>query len=126
MAPSAKTIVAFHHLHPLVKVDFPPFVDDFHLEIDLALDRKTFIYTLTHSPCLSSNSPLILVYERLQDYFVLDDSTSDFDLIFEICEHITHGHVPPLVSHLLVASRLLVLEKQIESIQPLVIGEVIY
>jgi hypothetical protein len=66
------------------------------------------------------------VYEFLQDYFVLDDFTNDFDLIFEICEHIICGHVPPLVSHLLVASRLLALEKQIGGVQPLVIGEVIY
>jgi hypothetical protein len=63
MAPLAKTILAFHHLHPLVRVDLPPFVNDFHPKIDLALDRKTFIYILTHSPCLSSNSPLILMYE---------------------------------------------------------------
>ncbi len=83
------------------------------------MDRKTFIYTLTHSPCLSSNSPLILVYELLQDYFILDDYINDFDLIFEIFEHITCGHVPPLVSHLLVASRLLTLEKKSEAFDPL-------
>jgi hypothetical protein len=66
------------------------------------------------------------VYELLEDYFVLDDSINDFDLIFGICEHITCGHVPPLISHLLVASRLLTLEKQIRGIRPLVIGKVIY
>jgi hypothetical protein len=56
------------------------------------------------------------VYELLQDYFVLDDYINDFDLIFEIFEHITCGHVPPLVSHLLVASRLLTLEKKIRGV----------
>jgi hypothetical protein len=66
------------------------------------------------------------VYELLQNYFVLDDFINDFDLIFEICEHITRGHVPPLVSHLLITSRPLVLEKQIRGVQPLVIGKVIY
>ncbi len=66
------------------------------------------------------------MYELLQDYFVLDDYINDFDLIFEIFEHITCGHVPPLVSHLRVTSRLLTLEKQIRSIRPLVIGKVIY
>jgi hypothetical protein len=66
------------------------------------------------------------VYELLQDYFVLDDYINDFDLIFEIFEHITCGHVPPLVSHLLVASRLLTLEKKIRGVRPLVIRDVIY
>ncbi len=37
--PLAKTITTLHHLHPLVEVDFPPFVNDFHLEMDLALDK---------------------------------------------------------------------------------------
>jgi hypothetical protein len=43
MIPLLKTIVALHHLHPLAKVDLPLFVDDFHLEIDFVLDRKTLI-----------------------------------------------------------------------------------
>jgi hypothetical protein len=116
MASSVETIMALHHLHPLVNVELPLFVDDFHLETNLTLDRKTFIYTLTHSPCLSSNNPLILVYELLQDYFVFEDFTNDFDLIFEICEHITHGHVPPSISHLFIASQLLASKKQIEGI----------
>jgi hypothetical protein len=30
--------------------------------------------------------------------FILDDSTSGFNLFFEVCEHIVRGHVPPLVS----------------------------
>jgi len=42
-AASVETIVAFHHLHPLVKVDLPPFVDNFHLKTDLVLDKKAFI-----------------------------------------------------------------------------------
>jgi hypothetical protein len=33
--------------------------------------------------------------------------------IFEICKHIACDHVPPLISCLLVALRLLVLEKQV-------------
>jgi hypothetical protein len=57
-----------------------------------------------------------MVYEFLQDYFVLDDYTSGFDFLFEICEDIACGHVLPLVSSLFVASQLLVLEKQAGSI----------
>jgi hypothetical protein len=101
--PSAKTIATFHHFHPLVEIDIPPFVDDFNPKMDLVLDRKAFIFVLTHSPRLSSNSPLNMVYELLRYCFVPDDFASGFDLFLEICEHITCGHVPPLVSHLFVA-----------------------
>jgi hypothetical protein len=67
-----------------------------------------------------------MVYELLRDYFVPDDSASGFDLFFEICKHIVHGHVPPSISRLLVASRVLALEKQAKGIRPITIGEVIY
>ncbi len=67
-----------------------------------------------------------MVYELLQDYFVLDDSASGFDLFFEICKHIAHGHVLPSISRLFVASQLLALEKQAKGIRPITIGEVIY
>jgi hypothetical protein len=45
----------------LVKDYFPPFVNDFHLEMDLVLDKEAFISTLTHFPHLSSGSPLGMV-----------------------------------------------------------------
>ncbi len=63
-APSTKTIVAFRHL-PLAKVDFAPFVDNFHLKTDLGLDREIVIFVLTHSPHLSFSGPLGMVYELL-------------------------------------------------------------
>jgi hypothetical protein len=96
----------------LAKVDLPPFIDDFHKKMDLVLDKEAFIFILTHSPCFSSNDPLSMVYELLQDCFVPNNSASGFDFFFEICKHIVHGHVPPSVSCLLVASLLLALEKR--------------
>jgi hypothetical protein len=50
VAPLTKTIVALCHLHPLVEVDLPLFVNNFHPKMDLVLDLKTFIYALTHFP----------------------------------------------------------------------------
>jgi hypothetical protein len=102
--PLIKTIATLHHLHPLAEVDFPPFVNDFHPKMNFILDRKTFIFTLARSPCLLSNSPLGMVYELLQDCFVLNDFGSGFDLFFEICGHIVHGHLLPFASRLLVTS----------------------
>ncbi len=90
------------------------------------LDKEALIFALTHSPCLSFASPSGMVYEFLRYYFVFDNYVNDFDLFFEICEHIAHDHVLPLVSCLFVTSRLLTLKKQIKSIRPIAIGEVIY
>jgi hypothetical protein len=33
-----ETTRIFHHFHPLVKVDIPPFIDDFHVETKVFLD----------------------------------------------------------------------------------------
>jgi hypothetical protein len=78
VAPSTKTIVSIRHLHPLVGVDLPPFVDDSHPKINFFLDRKAFISILTRFPCLSSNDASCTVYELLQDYFVFYDFVSGF------------------------------------------------
>jgi hypothetical protein len=110
------TILALRHLHPLVEVNLPPFVSDFHPKMDLVLDKKAFIFIVACFPCLSFNGLLNMVYELLQDCFVPNDSTTGFHLLFEICKHIACGHVPPLVSSLLVALQLLALEKQVGGI----------
>jgi hypothetical protein len=67
--PSTKTITTLHHLHPLVEVDFSPFVNDFHLEMDFTLDREAFIFALTCSPYLSSSNPSGVVYELFTRLF---------------------------------------------------------
>jgi hypothetical protein len=62
-----------------------------------------------------------MVYELLWNCFVPNDFTSGFDVFFEICGHIVYAHVPPYVLCLLVTLQLLVLEKQINGIQPIMI-----
>jgi hypothetical protein len=81
---------------------------------------------LTLFPCLPSNNHLGMVYELLWNCFVCDDFDSGFDPFFLICEHIIRDHAPPVVSCLLVALWLLLLEKQIGGIWPIIIGEAIY
>jgi hypothetical protein len=65
------------------------------------LDRDAFIFALTCSPHFSFDGPLGMVYEFLQDCFVLNDYANGFDIFFEICGHIAHNHVPQSISHLL-------------------------
>jgi hypothetical protein len=51
--------------HPFIKVDFLPFVNDFHLEMEVIFDQKTLIFTLVCSPHFSFDGPLDMVYELL-------------------------------------------------------------
>jgi hypothetical protein len=67
VAPLAKTIATFHYLHPLLEVDLPLLVDNFHPKTNLVLNREAFIFALTHSSHLSSIGPLVMVYELLWD-----------------------------------------------------------
>jgi hypothetical protein len=50
----------------LAKVGLPLFVDDFHPKMNLILDKKTYIFALTHSPRLSSGDPPSMVYELFE------------------------------------------------------------
>ncbi len=49
----------------LAEVDLPSLVDDFHLEIEVTLDWKAFVFALIRSSYLSFNDPLSMVYEFL-------------------------------------------------------------
>jgi hypothetical protein len=50
VAPSDETMGVLCFLHPAIEVDLPPFMDDFHPEMKVILNRKTFIFVLAHSP----------------------------------------------------------------------------
>jgi hypothetical protein len=86
--PSNETTGIFYLPHPFVKVDLLPFVNDFHLEMEVTLDRKTFISTLACSPHLSSDGPSYMVYQLLQDYFVIHHYANGFNLFFKVFGHI--------------------------------------
>jgi len=50
---------------PFVEVDILTFVDDFHSEMEVNLDQKTFIFALVRSPHLSFDVSSGMVYELL-------------------------------------------------------------
>jgi hypothetical protein len=64
-SPSDEIMRVFCFLYTLVKVDFLSFIDDFHLETKVILNREAFIFTLTHSSHLFSTGLLDMVYELL-------------------------------------------------------------
>jgi hypothetical protein len=76
--PFNKTTRVFCFLQQLVEVDLPPFIDDFHLEMEVTLNQRAFIYVLVYSSCFSSNGFSPMVYEFWQDCFVPNDFANDF------------------------------------------------
>jgi hypothetical protein len=76
------------------KVDFLSFIDDFHLETKVILNREAFIFTLAYSSRLFSTGLLDMVYELLWNCFVLDDFMGGFDFFFKLRGHIIRGHIP--------------------------------
>ncbi len=67
-----------------------------------------------------------MVYKFLRNYFILDDFMSAFNFFFKVFEHIVWNHVLPSVSCLLFTFQLLMLEKEFESIHPIMIGKRTY
>jgi hypothetical protein len=57
--PFDETAKVLRLLHPLVEVDLPPFVDDFHLEMEVTLKWEVFVFALACSSCLSSGGPQV-------------------------------------------------------------------
>jgi hypothetical protein len=114
-----ETMWIFCLFHSLAEVDPPPFCQWFPSWDGGYLNRKAFIFALAYSPCLSSSGLLSMVYEFLQDYFVLDDFVSGFNLFFEICGHIVWSHVPLLILRLFFAFWFLMLKNQFWTYVPL-------
>ncbi len=63
--PSDETMATFQPFHPLSKVDFPLFVNDFHLKTKVISHYEAFFFVSTCSPHLISNSLSSMVYELL-------------------------------------------------------------
>jgi len=84
--------------------------------MNFILDRKAFIYVLTHFLHLSFDSSSDMVMSFYGIALSLTTLLMTLIYFFEICGHIVHGHVPPSGSCFLVASRLLALEKQVENV----------
>jgi hypothetical protein len=113
-------------LHPLAKVNLPLFVNDFHPKIEVTLNQDAFNFDFVFLSHFSLDGPSSMVHELLRNYFVPNDSTSGFNLFFEVCGHITQGHVPLSISHLFFRSQLLMLKKQFGNIHPIAFSEVTY
>jgi hypothetical protein len=98
---------------------FPLFLKDYKLDQDLKLSFDSFKLAFQRTPHLSSNGPFKMVFEHLWDYFHLKDLMNGFFQLFQLCFHITQGHIPPQIAHVLGAACLLTMTKPLGGIHPL-------
>jgi hypothetical protein len=92
---SSNTTSVFTALHPKLDGYFLLFLKDYELNQNLELSYDYFKMAFQRMPHQSISGPSRMVFEHLQDCFHLEDSTSGFFQLFQLCSHITKDHIPP-------------------------------
>jgi len=77
-------------------------------------------------PHLSKNGLFGMIFEHLQKHFHLEDLANGFPHIFPFYFHITQGHIPYRITHVLGAAHFLTITKPSSGIHPIAMGEVLY
>ena len=85
------------------------------------LDRSVFINAIKNAPKASGCGPSGWRYEHVR---ILLDNDITTDLLFQTCNHIFSGDVPPNVVPLLSASKLIAIPKHGNDVRPIAVGEV--
>jgi hypothetical protein len=75
---------------------------------------------------LLTSGPFGMVFKHLRDCFHSKDSTNGFLQLFQLCFHITQGHIPPQIAHVLGTTRLLAMTKALGGVCPIIVGETLY
>jgi L-cystine uptake protein TcyP (sodium:dicarboxylate symporter family) len=66
------------------------------------------------------------MFEQLQDYFSLEDSTSNFLQIFQLCSHIAQSHIHIHIVYILRMAQLLAMVKPSNMVHPIAIKNVVW
>jgi hypothetical protein len=66
------------------------------------------------------------MFEQLQDYFSLEDSTSNFLQLFQLCSHIAQSHIHIHIVYILRMAQLLAMVKPSNMVHPIAIKEMLY
>ncbi len=92
------------------------------LEFSLDSFRSIFIRSLHLLAC----DFLSMLFEHLKNLFDLEDSTSGFPQLFQVCSHVVIGHILRPIAQVFGVARLLALAKPFGSIQLIIVGEILY
>jgi len=77
-------------------------------------------------PNLSTSSISGMVFKQLQNSFHPKDSVNGFPQRFQLCSHITQGHIPHQNAHILGVTCLLTMTKPLGGVHPIIIRETLY
>jgi len=77
-------------------------------------------------PIVFVNDISRMVSEHFQDYFHPKDSVINFSQLFQFCSHITQGHIPCQIAHILGAPHLLAMTKLLDGVRLLIVRETLY
>jgi hypothetical protein len=65
---------------------------------------------------LYASDPFVMVFEHLKGCFHLEDFASGFPQLFQLCSHITQGHIPHQIAHILGVACLLTMTKPLSGV----------
>jgi hypothetical protein len=71
-------------------------------------------------PHLFANNPSRMFFEHLKNYFHLEDFANEFSQLFQLCFHITQGHIPRRIAHIFEMVHILTMTKHLGGIHPIV------
>ncbi len=75
---------------------------------------------------LSTSGHSRMVFEHLLKCFHPEDSACGFPQLFQFCSHITQGHIPPQIAHVLGAVHFLTMTKPLGGVHLIAMGESLY
>jgi hypothetical protein len=123
---SSNTISVLTALHFNSHGYFSFFLEDYEPDQDFKLSFDSFKLAFQRMPHLLVSGFFGMVFEHIRDYFHLEVSTSGFPQLFQLCFHITQGHIPPQITHVLGVAHLLAMTKPSSGIHPITMGETLY
>jgi hypothetical protein len=77
-------------------------------------------------PQLFANDLFGMVFEHLRGCFHSEDFASGFPQWFQLCSHITQGHIPHQIAHILGTAHFLTMTKPLGGVQPIAMEETLY
>ncbi len=116
---SFNTTLVFTALHLKSNGYIPLFLEDY----DLKFSSDSFKLTFQSMPHLLANGLFKMGFEHLWNYFHLENSTSGFFQLFQLCSHFTQGHIPPRIARVFGVACLLTMIKLLSGIRPIIVGE---
>ncbi len=120
-----------HHLnsqflHPKSNGFFLSFFEKYETYHEFEFSSNSFMLAFQHISHLSISGPFGMVFKHLSNCFHPKDSKHGFRWLFQLCFHITQGHIPRWIAHVLGAAHLLAMTKLSSRISPIVMGKMLY